>query len=161
LSGVLVGLFVLCSFLHYVVMWINFYQEKKRIRYFMQEAREIAWGKRMKKQNTRKRVNVNDKQFIVDGDNVAFLTDEGEEFLLGEDKVTKPGFSDLFPILIYKIILNKMLTMMRLKRKSLDEMETTVNEKESFSSDDERSEADYPKSKARRRKLDRRAKPKD
>ncbi|CAG8771626.1 905_t:CDS:2, partial [Acaulospora morrowiae] len=159
LTGVLIGLFVLCSFLHYIVMWVNFYQEKKRMRFFIKEAREIAWGKRMKKQNARKRVNVNDKQFIVDGDNVAFLTDEGEEFLLGEDKVAKPCFRDLFPVLICKTTLEKILTLLRLKSKSINGMEIPVDGKEPFSSDDERSEAgDHPKGKARRRKLDRKAK---
>ncbi|CAG8442805.1 1830_t:CDS:2 [Diversispora eburnea] len=158
LTGVLTGLFVLCSFLHYLVMWVNFFQEKKRVRFFMNQARENAWGKRMKKQYTRKKVSVQDKQFIVDGDQVAFLTDEGE-FVLSEDEVAKPGLGDLFPVLVYKKVLNKIL--IGLKKKSLKEKETSHDDKEPFSSDDERSEAgDNPKSRVRRRKLDRRIKPK-
>ncbi|CAG8510762.1 6247_t:CDS:2 [Scutellospora calospora] len=159
LPGVVVGLLILSSFLHYIVMWVNFYQEKKRVRYFIQEAREIAWGKRMKKQNTRKRVCVNEKQFIVDSDNVLFLTDEGEEFVLDEDEVSKPSFGELFPILISKSILSKFKAAIGLEKKRNLNMKESGDDQESFSSDDERSEAgDNQRSQTRRRKLGRKSK---
>ncbi|CAG8502832.1 14387_t:CDS:2 [Cetraspora pellucida] len=121
------------------------------------EAREIAWGKRMKKQNARKRVCVNEKQFIVDSDNVMFLTDEGDEFVLSEEEVSKPSFGKLFPVLIYKSILGKLMS----EKKQNGKMEESGDGQEPFSSDDERSEAgDNPKSQARRRKPGRQAKSK-
>ncbi|KAF0484142.1 DnaJ-domain-containing protein [Gigaspora margarita] len=153
LTGVIVGLLILSSFLHYIVMWVNFYQEKKRVKYFIQEAREIAWGKRMKKQDTRKKVRVNEKQFIVDSDNVMFLTDEGEEFVLSEDEVTKPSFGKLFPVLIYKCVLEKLVTTVSPKKEQV--IEGSGDYQEPFSSDDERSETgDKPKSQTRKRKLE-------
>ncbi|CAG8565363.1 15446_t:CDS:2 [Dentiscutata heterogama] len=149
LTGVIVGLVILSSILHYIVMWVNFYQEKKRIRYFIQEAREIAWGKRMKKQNTRKRVYVNEKPFIVDSDNVMFLTDEGDEFVLSEDEVSKPSFGRLYPVLICQSVLDKLMTTMSPKKERVTE--ESGDDQEPFSSDDERSETgDNPRSQTRR-----------
>ncbi|CAG8781282.1 1731_t:CDS:2, partial [Racocetra persica] len=117
-------------------------------------AREIAWGKRMKKQNTRKRVCVNEKQFIVDSDNVLFLTDEGEEFLLSEEEVSKPSFGKLFPVLIYKSILSKLIA----EKKQNIKMGESGDDQEPFSSDDERSEAGDNPSQTRRRRPGRKAK---
>ncbi|RIB11059.1 DnaJ domain-containing protein [Gigaspora rosea] len=159
LPGVVVGLLILSSFVHYLVMWVNFYQEKKRVQYYIQEAREIAWGKRMKKQDTRKRVRVNEKQFIVDSNNVMFLTDEGEEFVLSEDEVSKPSFGKLFPVLIYKCVLEKLVTTVSSKKEQA--IEGSGDYQEPFSSDDERSETgDNPRSQTRKRKLGRKTKSK-
>ncbi|CAG8462461.1 9354_t:CDS:10, partial [Ambispora gerdemannii] len=157
--GVLAFLLILISVLHYLVMWINFYQERKRVQYYVQEAREVAWGKRMKKQETRKRVNVNDRQFIVEGDYIALLTDDGEEYPLGIEEVVVPRVMDSFVFALsrwaYKLISdkirgrkigkngiysNELKKAGRTKDAAIDD-NSLGDEKSSFSSDDEQSEA--------------------
>src|ERR1043165_7781561 len=154
LGTVLIGLLALGSLLHYMIMWVNYFQEKKRIRFYINESREIAWGKKMKKQQTRKRVNVNDLVFIVEGDYVAFLTDDGE-YVLDEEKIVQPKITDVMifvlPGWFYKNIKRQFS-----KKKSSninDSLANSGHEKENFSSDDERSEVgDNLKNKTRRRK---------
>ncbi|CAJ0634373.1 7356_t:CDS:2 [Entrophospora sp. SA101] len=60
------------------------------------ESREIAWGKRMKKQNTRKKIFVNEKNFIVDYDNVFLLTKDGKQFIMDENEIEKPRILNIF-----------------------------------------------------------------
>ncbi|CAJ0864400.1 5116_t:CDS:2 [Entrophospora sp. SA101] len=60
------------------------------------ESREIACGKRMKKQNTRKKIFVNEKNFIVDYDNVFLLTKDGEQFIMDENEIEKPRILNIF-----------------------------------------------------------------
>ncbi|GES79832.1 DnaJ-domain-containing protein [Rhizophagus clarus] len=95
LGTVLIGLLVVGSFLHYIIMWVNYFQDKSRIRYYIKESREIAWGKRMKKQQTKKRVFVNDLPFMVEGDHVSFLADDGGEYVLNEETVVRPKITDI------------------------------------------------------------------
>ncbi|CAG8496121.1 9786_t:CDS:10 [Ambispora leptoticha] len=157
--GVLTFLLILISVLHYLVMWINFYQERKRVQYYIQEAREVAWGKRMKRQETRKRVNVNDRQFVVEGDYIALLTDDGEEYPLDIEGIVVPRVMDSFvfmlPRWLYQLISDKMregkirkkgiysngLRKANRTKDTADDDHLLGDEKSSFSSDDEQSEA--------------------
>ncbi|CAG8703065.1 10247_t:CDS:2, partial [Racocetra fulgida] len=118
--------------------------------------KEIGKAHRKLSLALQKRVCVNEKQFIVDSDNVLFLTDEGEEFLLSEEEVSKPSFGKLFPVLIYKSILGKLIA----EKKQNIKMGESGDYQEPFSSDDERSEAGDNPSQTRRRKPGRKAKSK-
>ncbi|KAG9299951.1 hypothetical protein G9A89_009679 [Geosiphon pyriformis] len=148
--NVLAFLLILASLLHYLVMWINFYQERKRIRFYIQEARELAWGKRMKKQDTRKRINVNELQFIVEGEYVAFITDDGDEFPLDEEEIMAPRVLNSFmfaaPKWAYNFVLEKFTREKEAShlgngvKDSKNKVEHgSADDKSSFSSDDEQS----------------------
>jgi len=143
LVTVLIGLLGLGSFLHYVIMWINYFQEKKRIRYYVKESREIAWGKRMKKQQTRKRVYVNDLSFIVEGDHVSFLND-GEEYILDEENIVQPKITDVMIFVLPGWFYNNIKKQFSAK-KSSNSIVNSGYEKES-------EVVDNLKNKTRRRK---------
>src|SRR5947199_1695146 len=119
LRTVIIFLTILTSLFHYVVMWINYYQDKRRVRYYIQESREIAWGKRMKKQNTRKRISINDLTFIVDPDNVFLLTKEGEELILNENEIEKPRILNVFPFSIPIFIYKRFIKRKKMVKKDI------------------------------------------
>ncbi len=153
LGTVLIGLLALGSFLHYIIMWVNYFQERKRIRYYKQESREIAWGKRMKKQQTRKRVYVNDLAFIVEGDYVALLADNGEEYLLDEEIIAQPKVTDIMIFMLPGWIYKNIKEPFSKKKSSKSSDSLVIPEKESFSSDDEQSEVgENIRSKAKKRR---------
>jgi len=149
LGTVLIGLSMLGSFLHYVIMWINYFQEKKRVRHYIKESREIAWGKRMKKQQTRKRVFVNELTFMVEGDHVYFLTDDGEEIILDEENVVRPKITDVMIFVLPGWFYNNIKEQFS-ANKSSDSIINSGYEKEGFSSDDERMENLRNKTRKRR-----------
>lgn len=151
LGTVLIGLLVLISFLHYIILWINYFQEKNRIRYYIKESREIAWGKRMKKQQTKKRVFVNDLSFMVEGDHVFFLADDGGEYVLDEETVVRPKITDVIVFVLPGWVYNNIKKQFSVKK--TNSLVNSEYEKEGFSSDDDRNEVvDNLRNKTRRRR---------
>ncbi|CAG8475133.1 3847_t:CDS:2 [Funneliformis mosseae] len=150
LGTVLTGLLVLGSFLHYMVMWVNYYQEKRRIRYYKQESREIAWGKRMKKQQTRKRVYVNDLAFVVEGDYVALLAEDGIEYVLDEEEIDQPKVTDVMIFILPKWFYGNIANTFTKKKSSNTTDSLKTPEKEVISSDSERREDGDKKIKKRK-----------
>ncbi|RIA86703.1 DnaJ domain-containing protein [Glomus cerebriforme] len=155
LVTVIIGLLALASFLHYVIMWIDYFQEKKRIRHYIKESREIAWGKKMKKQLTKKSVRVNDLTFIVEGDNVYLKNDNGGPYpILDEEKVVQPKITNVMIFVLPRWFYKNIKKQFSNKNPNING--TLVNsgsEKDGFSSDDERSEVgDNLRNKTRRRR---------
>jgi hypothetical protein len=93
----------------------------------------------MKKQLTRKRVIVNDIPFIVEGDIVALLDDNGEEHELDEEKIGQPKVTDVM-IFVLPGWIYKSIKQLSKKKTSNTDDSLIITEKENFSSDDERSE---------------------
>ncbi|CAG8498710.1 2162_t:CDS:2 [Paraglomus brasilianum] len=154
LLTVLAFLVVLVSTVQYIVFWITFVQDKKRIRYYIHRAREIAWGKTMKKQMTTKRVTVNDVQFYVYPDYVALSNEDGR-VKLDENDVSKPRIFDVFVFAIFKwlftIIFGKVFRKNEKEMEDSKENDSTNEGGESFSSDDEQSSQSEPKRRVRSR----------